>query len=101
MLYLLRMSDGRSVRENLNAFNNMIIHLFSVDTKIIEEEKCSNLFCSFPNSWDSLVVIIVSNITTLMLEKSIPYMLLEEMRSKNMEGFTKDALVVRHQRQHR
>jgi hypothetical protein len=39
-LYLLRMSDGSSVTEHLNAFNTVISQLLSVDIKITEEEKC-------------------------------------------------------------
>ena len=42
-LFLLRMSDGDSVIEHLNAFNNVISHLLSIDIKITEEEKCISL----------------------------------------------------------
>jgi hypothetical protein len=66
-----------------------------VDIKITEEEKCISLLCSFPDSWDSLVMAIRSNTTTLALEYVVASLLLEEMRRKNMEGSTKDALVVR------
>jgi hypothetical protein len=53
------------------------------------------LLCSFPDSWDSLVMAIGSNLTTLMLEDVVASLLSEEMRWKNMEGSTKDALMVR------
>ena len=66
-----------------------------MDSKIIDEEKCIILLCSFPDSWASLVVAIWSNSTTLALEDVIASLLSEEMRMKNMEGSTKDALVVR------
>jgi hypothetical protein len=65
-----------------------------VDIKIIDEENCISLLCYFPHSWDSLVVAIWSNTTTLALEVVVPSMLSEEMRRKNMEGLTKDAQVV-------
>ena len=39
-LYLMRMSDGDSVIEHLNAFNTVISQLLSIDIKITEEEKC-------------------------------------------------------------
>jgi hypothetical protein len=94
-LYLLRMSDGSSVTEHLNAFNIVISQLLSVDIKITKEEKCISLLCSFPDSWDSLVMAIGSNSTTLMLEDVVASLLSEEMRWKNMEGSTKDALMVR------
>jgi hypothetical protein len=89
------MSDGSSVTEHLNAFNIVISQLLSVDIKITEEEKCISLLCSFPDSWDSLVMAIGSNSTTLMLEDVVASLLSEEMRWKNMEGSTKDALMVR------
>jgi hypothetical protein len=66
-----------------------------VDIKITEEEKCIILLCSFPDSWDSLVMAIGSNLTTLVLEDVVASLLSEEMRWKNMEGSTKDALMVR------
>jgi hypothetical protein len=49
-LYLLRMSEGISVTENLNAFNTLLIQLFVVDIKITEEGKFVILLCSFPDS---------------------------------------------------
>jgi hypothetical protein len=66
-----------------------------VDIKITEEEKCIILSCSFPESWDSLVMSIGSNTTTLALEDMVSSLFSEEMRRNNMEGWTKDALVVR------
>jgi hypothetical protein len=67
-LYLLRMSDGSSVTEHLNDFNTVLSQLSSMDIKIIDEEKCINILCSFPDSWDILVMDIGSNTTTLALE---------------------------------
>jgi hypothetical protein len=69
------MSDGSSVTEHLNAFNIVISQLLSVDIKIIEEEKCIILLCSFPDSWDSLVMAIGSNSTTLVLEDVVASLL--------------------------
>ena len=94
-LYLLRMSEDNLMTEHLNAFNTIISQLSSMDIKITDEEKCIILSCSFPNSWDSLVMAIGSNSTTLVLEDVVTSLLLEEMRRKNMERSTKDALVVR------
>ena len=42
-LYNLRMKDGDSVIEHLNAFNNVVSQLSSVDIKISNEDKCINL----------------------------------------------------------
>jgi hypothetical protein len=52
-LYNLRMRDGDSVAEHLNAFNTVVSQLVSVETKISDEDKCISLLCSLPNSWDS------------------------------------------------
>jgi hypothetical protein len=74
-LYLLRMSEDIFLYENLNAFNTIISQLSSVDIEITEENKCIRLLCSFPNSWDSLVMDIGSNSTTLALEYVVAYLL--------------------------
>jgi hypothetical protein len=94
-LYLLRMSEGSSMTENLNVFNTIISHLSSVDIKITEDKKCIVLLCSFPYSWGILVMAIESNTTKLTLESMVASLLSKQMRRKNMEGSTKDALVVR------
>jgi hypothetical protein len=93
----MRMSDGSSVTDHLNVFNTIIIQLYYMDIKIIEHEKCIILLCYFPDSSDSLVVAIGSNTTTLALEDVVSYLLIEEIRRKNMKGLTKEALVVRGQ----
>jgi hypothetical protein len=66
-----------------------------MDIKIIEEERCIILLCSFPDSRDNLVMAIWRSSTTLALEGMVSSLLSEEMRRKNMEGSTKDALMVR------
>jgi hypothetical protein len=39
-LYNLRMRDGDSVTEHLNAFNTVVSQLLSVEIKISDEDKC-------------------------------------------------------------
>ena len=53
------------VIEHLNTFNAMVSQLAYVDIKISDEDKCINLLCSLPDSWDSLVIAIGSNATAL------------------------------------
>jgi hypothetical protein len=100
-LYNLRMRDGDSVAEHLNAFNTVVSQLVSIDIKISDEDKCISLLCSLPYSWDSLVVAIGSNTTSLKFEEVVSSLLSEEMRRKNMEGHSTDALFARGRSQER
>ena len=93
-LYNLRMKDGDSVTEHLNAFNTVVSQLSSVDIKISDEDKCISLLCSLPDSWDSLFIAIGSNTTTLNFDDIVSALLSEEMRRRNMEGQNGDALSV-------
>eukprot|EP00253_Pinus_taeda_P032582 PITA_32582 len=94
-LYNLRMKDGDSVIEHLNAFNTMVSQLLYVDIKISYEDKCINLLCSLPDSWDSLVIAIGSNATALQIDEIVSSLLMEEMRQKNMDSQNGDALSTR------
>jgi len=81
-LYNLRIKDGDSVTKHLNAFNIVVSQLLSVDIKILDEDKCINLLCSLPDSWDSLVVATGNNTITLKFDEIVSSLLLEEMRQK-------------------
>jgi len=94
-LYNLRMKDGDSMTEHLNAFNTVVSQLLPVDIKISYEDKCISLLCSLPDSWDSLVIAIGSNATALQFDEIVSSLLMEEMRRKNMESQNGDALSVR------
>eukprot|EP00253_Pinus_taeda_P019884 PITA_19884 len=100
-IYNLRMKDGDSVTEHLNAFNTLVSQLSSIDIKISDEDKCINLLCSLPDSWDSLVIAIGSNATALQFDEIVSALLTEEMRRKNMDNQNGDALSVRGRSQNR
>jgi len=85
-MYNLRMKDGDSVTEHLNTFNTMVSQLASIDIKVSDEDKCISLLCSLTDSWDSLVITIGSNATTLQFDEIVSSLLREEMRRKNMES---------------
>ena len=93
-LYNLRMKDGVLVTEHLKAFNTVVSQLAFVDIKILDEDKCISFLCSLPDSWDSLVITIGSNATSLQFDEIVSSLLMEEMRRKNMESQNGDALSV-------
>jgi hypothetical protein len=74
-LYNLRMRDGDSVEEHLNAFNIVVSQLVFVEIKISDEDKCIILLCSLLDSWDSQVVAISSNITALKFDEVVSSLL--------------------------
>ena len=77
--------------ELLNTFNIVVSQLFYIDIKISDEDKCISLFCSLPNSWDSLIIEIGSNATALQFDEIVSYLLMEDMRWKNMESQNGDS----------
>jgi hypothetical protein len=78
--YKLQMRDGDSMEENLNAFNTVVSQLVSIQIKILDEDKCINLLFSLLDSWDSLIVAININTTTLKFDEVVSSLLSEEMR---------------------
>ena len=80
------MKDGDSVIEHMNAFNNVVIQLSYVDIKISDEDNCIILLCSLPDSWDSRVIAVGSNTTTLNFYDIVSALFSKEMRRRNMEG---------------
>ena len=85
----------------MNAFNIVARQLLSIDIKISDEDKCISLFCSLLDSWDSLVIAIGSNATTMQFDEIVSSLLTEEMTQKNMESQNGDALSVRGRYQNR
>lgn len=65
-----------------------------MDSKITKEDKCTSLLCSFLDLWDNIVMAIKSNNTTLKVDEMVASLLSKEMRWKNGEVFTHEALIV-------
>jgi hypothetical protein len=93
--YNMRMRDGHLVAEHLNTFNVVESQLVSVEIKISDEDKCISLMHSLLDLWDSMVVTIGSNTTSLKFDEVVSSLLSEEMRQKNMEGHNTDTLFAR------
>jgi hypothetical protein len=89
------MRDGDSMVDNLNAFNNVVSQLVSVEIKILDEDKCISLLYSLPESWNSLVVAKGRNTTTLKFDEVVSSLLSKEMRQNNMEGQRTNVLFAR------
>jgi hypothetical protein len=70
-LYKLRMRDGDSVAEHLNAFNIVVIQLVYIEIKISDEDKCIDLLLSLLDLWGSLVVAIGSNTNALKFDEVV------------------------------
>ena len=81
--------------ENLTTFNTMESQLVSAEIKILDEDKCIGLMFSLLDLWESLVVAIGSNTTTLNFDEVVSSLLSDEMRHKNMEGRRTNALFAR------
>ena len=62
---------------------------------------CIRLLRYVPASWDSLVIAIGSNTTTLNFDDNVLALLSKEMRWRNMKGQNGDALSVRGRSQNR
>ena len=80
------MKDGDLVKEHLNDLRAMVSPFSSIDIKILDEDKCTSLLFSIPDSWEGLVIAIGSNTTTLNFDEIVLALLSEEMRQINMEG---------------
>ena len=44
------MDENDTVIEHMNAYNSLVSHITSVGIKIVEEDKCITLLCSFLDS---------------------------------------------------
>ena len=44
------MDDNDTVTEHMNGYNTLVIKITFVGIKMVEEDKCITLLCSFPDS---------------------------------------------------
>jgi len=81
----------------LNVFNTLIFYLNSMDVKLDDKDKEITLLCSFPESWDHLVISInFSTTETLEFDYVVRDLLCEEVcRKSSLETSTLEALVAR------
>ena len=86
----------------MNVYNTLVSQIASVGIKMDEEYKCITLLCSFPDSWDNLIVAIGSSSqATIKFDEIVSSLLSQEMRWKTMDNHSMDALSVRGRPQER
>lgn len=78
-LYSLKMEEGVSIVDHLNTFNMIFYQLGFVGVKIEDEDRCMLLLCSFPDTWDHVVMAIGSTRTNFKMEDVVASLLLEEI----------------------
>jgi hypothetical protein len=93
-LYSLKMDEGASVADHLNAFNMILAQLTSVGVNIDDEDCCMLLLCSLPDPWDHLVMVVGSTTKTFKMDDVVASLISKEMRRKYSK-VAKDALAVR------
>lgn len=59
-LYNLKMKEGASVAEHLNEFDVITSQLASVKITLDDEIRTIILMCSMPDSWENLIVAIIT-----------------------------------------
>ena len=81
-LFNMKMSEGGSITVHLNDFNMVTNQLSSVGVNFDDEVRALLVLCSFPESWDGLVMVVsnsVSGSSTLKFDDVIGVILSEEM----------------------
>ena len=77
------MKQGTTMLEYLNFFNK--IELLVVDVKIDEEDKASILLSSLPESYNHIVITILYDKKTLILEEVMLTLLFNEIRKSQIK----------------
>lgn len=94
-LFNMKMSEVGFVVDHLNEFNRVTNQLSSVGINFDDEVRALLFLCSFPESWNGLVVAIsnsVSRSITLKFDDIVGAILSEEMRQKSSSETSGNAL---------
>ena len=94
-LFNMKMSEGGSCADHLNEFNTVSSQLSSVGVNFDDEVRAMLFLCSFPESWNRLVMDIsnfVSGSSTLKFDDVVGAILSEEMQWKSSSLTSGNAL---------
>jgi hypothetical protein len=81
-LFNMKMSEGGSIAYHLNEFNMVTNQLSSVKVDFDDEVRALLILCSFPESWNGLVMVVsnyVSGSNTLKFDDVVGVILSKEM----------------------
>ena len=90
-LFNMKMAEGGSVADHLNDFNTITSQLSFVGINFDEEIRALLILCSFPESWNSLVMAVsnyVLGTSTLKYDDMIGVILSEKIHWKSLGGST-------------
>ena len=62
-LFNMKMTEGGSIADHLNDFNTVTSQLSSVGINFDEEIRALLILCSFPESWNGLVMAVSNSIS--------------------------------------
>ena len=96
-LFNMKMLEGGFVVDHINDFNTVTSQLSSVGVNFDDEVRALLFLCSFPKSWNGLVMSIsnyVSGSSTLKFDDVVSAILSEEMRRKSSGETSGNALTV-------
>jgi hypothetical protein len=85
-LFNLKMIEGVSLVDHLNEFNTISSQFISLDIKFDEEVRALLILCSFPERWNSLVMVVsnyISSSNTLNFDDVIGVILGDEIHRKS------------------
>jgi hypothetical protein len=94
-LFNMKMSEGGFIADHLNEFNTVTNQLIYVKVDFDDEVRALLILCSFPESWNSLVMAVSNSISgsnTLKFDDVVGVILSEEMRWKNTSETLGNAL---------
>jgi hypothetical protein len=81
-LFNMNISEGGSVADHLNELNMVTNHLSYVKLNFDDEVRALLILCSFPESWNDLVMVVrnyVSSSNTLKFDDVVGVITSEEM----------------------